>query len=306
MKKVMIVLIVIILLTACAEDDISKDNRIINNEVIQEDESDFAVDDESSTGNSNVSQDDIDQVEEKISVIATKDFVVGGILNGQWTAAIALVDRVGESNYDVYSIEGKLSTVTGGRIVDSLEPGEGIYIPFDENEKFKNAFYLSGSPNTNYREVSELSIHNEIYLNIVKEILIEKHIDSDPVIKRIIKLDMEADGVDEVLIAASNTDISKGIAGEKNEYSFVMLRKIVDNEVKTFYLAEAFYTENPDMENGKFELAFDHDILGVFDLNGDGISEILISGHYYEGEWCEVFEFIDDLPLQVLSYGVGL
>ena len=308
MKKFIIVLIVIFLLVACTDTKSPNENQIINNEVVQEieEENDSIIEDvETSTGNNNVS-DDTDQVKENVSVIATKDFVIGGTLNGQWTSAKALINQVDVASYDVYSIKGKLSTVTGEEVVESLEPSEGIYIPFDENEKFKDVVYLSGPLNAYYRELSELSIHNETYLNIVKGILIEKQIESEPMVKRIIKLDMEADGVDEVLIAASNIDFSKGIAGEKNDYSFVILRKIVDNEVKTFYLAEAFYTENPDMEKGNFVMAYDYNILGVLDLNGDGISEIIISGHYYEGEWCEVFEFKDNLPLKVLSYGVGL
>lgn len=304
MKKFIIALIVMFLLVACTDSQSPNENQIINDAVVQENDS-VIEDVETSTGNNNVS-DDTDQVKENVSVIATKDFVIGGILNGQWTSAKALIDQIDVAGYDVYSIEGKRSTVTGEKVVESLEPGEGIYIPFDDNEKFNDVVYLSGPLNTYYREVSELSIYNETYLNIVKGILIEKQIESEAMVKRIIKLDMEADGVDEVLIAASNIDFSKCIAGGKNDYSFVILRKIVDNEVKTFYLAEAFYTENPDMEKGNFALAYDYNMLAVLDLNGDGISEIIISGHYYEGEWCEVFEFKDNLPLKVLSYGIGL
>lgn len=324
MKKLILVLIVMFLIVACTEVDSPNENQAINNDVRQDTEEKNVISEESNEDN--VVNDDVkndqlvndDDTEESndtvqseenpnpVTVIATADFVVGGILDGQWVSAKALVDKVDVAMYDVYSLSGKQSEVTGDAIIESFEPGEGIHIPFDETEKFKDVLYISGSQSTYYREVKELSIHNEIYLNIIKGILSEKQIESEPIVKRIIKFDMEGDGVDEVLIAASNIDFSKGLAGEKNEYSFVILRKIIDNEVKTYYLAEAFYTEDPDMENGKFSLAYDYNILGILDLNGDGITEIILKGNYYEGEWSEVFEFMDNLPYNVLTNGIGL
>jgi len=321
MKKLILVFMVMFLLVACTEVDSPNENRNINNEIIQDIEENNDISEESNDDevvNDDVQNDNNADTEESndtvqseenpnpVTVIATADFVVGGILDGEWASAKALVDKVDVVNYNVYSLSGKQSEVTGDAIIESFEPGEGIYIPFDEGEKFKDVLYISDSKSTYYREVNELSIHNETYLSIVKGILSEKHIESEPTVKNIIKFDMEGDGVDEVLIAASNVDFSKGIAGEKNEYSFVILRKIVNNEVKTYYLAEAFYTEDPDMENGKFALAYDYNILGILDLNGDGILEIILNGNYYEGEWCEVFEFMDNSPYNVLTNGVGL
>jgi|GEM_PF-1962569 len=324
MKKIILVLMVMFLLLACTEADSPNENQAINNDFIQNTEEKNDISDESNEDNvvnddvqndnivnTNDTEENADSVQSKenpitVTVIATADYVVGGILDEQWASAKALVDLVDVANYGVYSLSGKLSSVTGDAITESFEPGEGIYIPFDKGEKFEDVLYISDSQNTYYREVKELSVRNDIYLNIIKGILIEKNIESEPAIKRIIKFDMEGDGVDEVLLAAANTNLSKGIAGEKNEYSFVILRKIINNEVKTYYLAEAFYTEDPDMENGKFSLAYEYNILGILDLNGDGILEIILRGNYYEGEWCEVFEFMDNSPYNVLSNGIGL
>jgi hypothetical protein len=44
---------------------------------------------------------------------------------------------------------------------------------------------------------------------------------------------------------------------------------------------------------------------GVFDLNGDGKMEILLTGRYYEGDWTTIYDASGDHVKIVTSSGCG-
>lgn len=102
-------------------------------------------------------------------------------------------------------------------------------------------------------------------------------------ITRIIRADLEGDGVDEVLLSATfYRDAVEGASVMPNaaagDYSLVLLRRVVNGEVATVPLAEEFYTEDKE-----FVAPQEHRLVGAIDLNGDGALEVVVHSHYYEG-----------------------
>jgi hypothetical protein len=139
------------------------------------------------------------------------------------------------------------------------------------------------------------------YIDATAELL-AAYVPPDPVINltQVIRTDLEGDGVDEVIVAASSMPEDPLDTVEGN-YSIVYLRKLVDGDVQTAILGR-FVAEEPGPFNWvRYELS------AVADLNGDGRMEIVIGGPVWEGSFLSAYEYMnDDLgPVEVLSCGCG-
>ena len=120
-----------------------------------------------------------------------------------------------------------------------------------------------------------------------------------PVITQLIRVDLEGDGVNEVLVVAE--ELSEPMfEASPGDYSIAFVRKVIDGEVQTAILGASVHPTGGEMPNS-FAIG------GVGDLNGDGKMEIVTSGRYYEGAWVEVWEWVDDDlgPVVQLSQGCG-
>ena len=177
---------------------------------------------------------------------------------------------------------------------------------FIEIKPRKGAIAVGGSWNAMPRAPQTLSNNSAVYRNIVAAILKKNKIQPNVKITQIMRVDLEGDGKDEVLISATN---HKGYAGSlnsisprslKNEYSMLLLRKVVGGKVVTQMLDEEYYVKDKDFNAPNvFTLA------GVWDLNGDGRMEIVTHGRYYEGNWTTVYEMRSSKAVKVLEEGCG-
>lgn len=120
-----------------------------------------------------------------------------------------------------------------------------------------------------------------------------------PVIKQLIRTDLEGDGVNEVLVVAE--DVTEGLLLEPGDYSIVFMRKVVNGEVQTAVFDETIVLD----DDGQFGGA--HTVGTVADLNGDGKMEIVTNSAFFEGFGVTVWEYAnDDLgPIIRLLTGCG-
>lgn len=144
------------------------------------------------------------------------------------------------------------------------------------------------------------------YAALAAEILKERGQEIDePIIRQLIRLDLEGDGVDEVLVVAGDTAGSTEITfgeAQPGDYSVVFLRRLTDSGVATWVLAESVAIEGESVWWSAFAVS------GVADLNGDAKMEIIVSGVAWESSWVGVFEYIDDTigPEVVMNAGCGV
>ncbi len=152
------------------------------------------------------------------------------------------------------------------------------------------------------RNVSEINRQSGIYEAVVLDFLRSKGL-TNPAIKieQLYKVDLEGDGVDEVVIGATNyTHSENEFAADKGGYSLVMVRKIVDGKVKDILLGGDFITRDDMSAESTYEIA------AIADLNGDGNMEIVVFGSYYEGASSFAFQIVGGEATAVLETGCGL
>ncbi len=133
------------------------------------------------------------------------------------------------------------------------------------------------------------NLMNEKYQELVGSILSENGIVNDLKINIIqnLKVDIEGDGTDEVVIVAENIDPK--VSNFSNEaYSIVFIRKIIDDEVETIFLAkDVIGTDESDFE----QVSVSRRVIGVIDSDGNGELELLIESVSMDGLDYGLYQF---------------
>jgi len=138
------------------------------------------------------------------------------------------------------------------------------------------------------------------YATFASGLLASRGLDIDePVIKQLVRTDLEGDGVNEVLVVAE--EVTPGLLLQPGDYSILFLRKVIEGEVQTAVLDETVVMDEDDQFLGA------HSVGTVADLNGDGKMEIVSNSAYFEGFGVVVWEYVsDDLgPNLRLQRGCG-
>ncbi len=152
------------------------------------------------------------------------------------------------------------------------------------------------------RQWDMLEAPPDIYLDEVGALIQGRGIDpAGAVLDQVIRVDLEGDGIDEILISA-NDNWDFAVVPSEDTYSVVILRKVVDGDVRSAILH--FEVADPGEESFFF---LRMRLAGFADLNGDGKLEILTQEEYYEGSSVTAWEYTnDDLgPSEVLITGCG-
>ena len=113
------------------------------------------------------------------------------------------------------------------------------------------------------------------YSAFAGELLAERGLDvPNPVMKQILHVDLEGDGINEVLVVAE--DVSEGLIAQDGDYSIAFVRRTVSGDVQTDILGESVIVtaDNP--------LVNSYSVGAVADLNGDARMEIVLTAAYYE------------------------
>lgn len=138
---------------------------------------------------------------------------------------------------------------------------------------------IPGTHDARSRKYQEIDPKSPVYTKIFREYLKDNGVENPVVsIDKIVKTDIQNDGTDEVLIVAYN--VENMYFPKSGEYSLIILREVVNGEVRTKKVCGTIYTEE---SNGDF--AGQNDIIGVLDYDGDTVNEIIVSesNHAYFG-----------------------
>ena len=142
-----------------------------------------------------------------------------------------------------------------------------------------------------------------------------------PVLTQLFKIDLEGDGVDEVLICAQNIAVKgeacfeadkplftgTGLpeAAQPGAYSLLLLRKIVAGKVVELPLHMFASPKGSTPVDDNWTPPVVAKACQFADLNGDGVLEIIAATAHYEGYAYHVFEVKGGEVREVLTQGIG-
>ncbi len=224
--------------------------------------------------------------------------LLGGVENGKYLDAKTTFGKLkGAEKFSLFSISGK-SGELDATIESPGDPCDDFYYVKTASEDEKGLGIGAGMNwNPLPRTAKALNLRDKTYLKTVADILRLKGLPkAKAVIEQAVKIDLDGDGTDEVLLTASSYGGKISPQVTAGNYSFVVLRKMVAGKVKNIFLAEEYVKKFIQFgAPNRFEIS------GIADLNGDGKMEIILFGEYYEGSGSSVYELKGNKPVEIKS-----
>ena len=216
----------------------------------------------------------------------------------------AALPVVGGEDYQVAFV-GLDAIITGGAPTTLCEPVNNPGVTFEDEAVLGDlpgplGVAISASWILVPHLVEEIE-DDGTYAAFAGELLAERGLNvPDPAIKQLLQVDLEGDGVNEVLVVAE--DVTEGLFAQDGDYSIAFLRRSVQGSVQTAILGESVIVIAEDPVVNSYSVG------AVADLNGDGKMEIVITTAYYEGIGVEVWEYVDDDqgPVPRIASGCGV
>jgi hypothetical protein len=236
-------------------------------------------------------------------------YLLGGSAGGQWLKPEAAAGLIpGGEHYRLYTLTGEVGNSVGGKPAKGEDACvDTLYVTLAPYPAGRGSLVAVGGPwNAMPRRLKIASPEAQVYKDAAAEILRGKGIDNPKVnLTQVIQVDLDGDGVEEVLVSAANYERFKPEGGltpdaRAGDYSLVFLRQVVQGKVVTKIITGEYYPKAK-----KFTAPSEHRVIGVLDLNGDGSLEIVLSGRYYEGEWVEACRVHGAKIIKLFSMGCG-
>lgn len=232
--------------------------------------------------------------------------LLGGSKGGKWIDAGLAAESImtGAMDFHVFGFGGKEKKMI---YAARREPVEDVCQDFYRTnigmrERLGLGLGVNAKWNALPRIPKRLSSQSSVYKNAVVSYLKKEGV-TRPIarITQIFSIDLDSDGVDEVLITATNIKSEHGFGWKAGEYSFVMMRKRTKSGVKDYLLDGNFFKKGED--NGGAPNRYE--ISSIADLNGDGKMEIVLYSEYYEGAGSGAFEMRSGKPELIKELQVG-
>jgi hypothetical protein len=218
-------------------------------------------------------------------------FLFGAISDGKWIKADETAKLIGdETTYRVYGLTQALGEAKGDKPKPEGEPCEETLTVSLSPKPEKGVIAIAAPWNALPRKPQVTDPTQKTYVDAVREFLRTKKIDQPKVkIENILRIDLDGDGEEEVLISATNyfrKDESVPMRSPAASYSMVLLRRVVAGKVETQLIVGEFYPKaypKAKQEEGSFDAPNAYKVIATLDLDGDGKMEVAIHSYYYEG-----------------------
>ncbi len=219
--------------------------------------------------------------------------LLGGTENGEWLSAEMVAPSLLDGEiYNTYDMNGPVGS-TKGKAPQQNFLCETYYVETDSYPMGGQEIGVTGNWDVIPRLAQEIPADQEAYVEIVKNWLIGQNIPEPVVaINHVLRVDIEGDGTEEVLISASHFVEPTGHSVVPGDYSLVLMRKVVGNSVETIPLLADYYYEQVEIQ---FPLTYTSIFLA--DLNGDNHLEVLVGVERWEGNGVIVFS-VDETNVQ--------
>lgn len=210
------------------------------------------------------------------------DFLIGAPARGKWLNSERAAKAVKPgTKFRVYALTRELGAATGGKPTGNTDVCEDVFTIALSPKPESGVIAIAAPWNALPRIPKLMSTTQPVYIQAVREFLQDRGIREPKVhITKIVRIDLEGDGEDEVLISATNYFKPDGVptSASAGSYSFVILRQVVDGKVHTRMVDGEIYTKAK-----VFNAPNQHEIAAILDLDGDGTMEVVLDSNYYEG-----------------------
>jgi len=238
-------------------------------------------------------------------------YLFGATINSKWIkseeAAKAISD---ERTYKIYGLTQSLGEANGAKPKPSEEEVCSDVLTVSLSSKpDKGAIALAAPWNALPRKPRIADTTQQVYVDAVREFLRTKEIDQPKVkIENILRVDLDGDGEEEVLISATNYFDKENRAPMQSpagSYSMVLLRRVVAGKVETQLVDGEFYPKAYLSNDASFNAPNAYTVIAVLDLDGDGKMEVVVASSYYEGEATTIYRCGPKKVEAVLSVACG-
>lgn len=150
------------------------------------------------------------------------------------------------------------------------------------------------------RPVVEAGVDAEIYQEVGESLANDPKVDpSTGDVVQVVRADLDGDGVEEVLVAFERITNDFGTAGD---FSIVYVRFPEPGGTVADEVLFEYYPDEPV----DFPLPGQSSVLGVADLNGDGVMEVILREVFWEYAGAVVYSLEDGALTAVMSGGCGV
>jgi hypothetical protein len=235
------------------------------------------------------------------------EYLFGGSADGKWIKAEkAAKSMKGRTAFRLFGLTQEVGKATAGKPKSAKEEACADMLTVSLSPEPKEGLIALSAPwNALPRKPQIADPTQQVYVGAVREFLESRRM-SDPKVKitQILRVDLDGDGEEEVLINATNYFTEDGDVpmdtAAPGSYSIVLLRRVVAGKVQTELVAGELYVKDESSASNLYEIP------GVLDLNGDGKLEVIVHSHYYEGSATAIYDCSGGKCKAVLSVACGL
>jgi len=241
-------------------------------------------------------------------------YLFGATADGKWIKANEAAKAIGdETTYRVYGLTQEIGEATGGKpkAVEDVCT-ETLSVSLSPKPE-KGVIALAAPWNALPRKPRISDTTQQVYVDAVRDFLKTKEIEQPKVkIENILRVDLDGNGEDEVLISATNyfsKDARVPMRSPAGSYSMVLLRRVVAGKVETQLVEGEFYPKthpNATGDDASFNAPNAYKVIAVLDLDGDGKMEVVVASNYYEGEATTIYRCDPKKVEALLSVACGV